>query len=277
MDLLVQAVVLGIVQGLTEFLPISSSGHLIIVPALLGWRDPFIDSLAFSVMLHLGTLVALLIYFRDDWLRLLGAAAGLVRTRSVAGDPDRRLVVLLAITIVPGGLAGVLLNDLIAREVRSVGLVAIMFVVGAAVLWLAERWSRPRRSMDELTPAAALGIGVAQAVALVPGISRSGISIAGGLIAGLDRESAARFSFLMSGPIIAGAVLFEARKLLSPDSGFAGHLDLLVAGVIAAFLAGILAIHVLLGYVRRHSLNVFVVYRLAVAAGVAVWLLRPGG
>jgi undecaprenyl-diphosphatase len=276
-DLLVQAVVLGIVQGLTEFLPISSSGHLIIVPALLGWRDPFIDSLAFSVMLHLGTLVALLIYFRDDWLRLLGAAAGLVRTRSVAGDPDRRLVVLLAITIVPGGLAGVLLNDLIAREVRSVGLVAIMFVVGAAVLWLAERWSRPRRSMDELTPAAALGIGVAQAVALVPGISRSGISIAGGLIAGLDRESAARFSFLMSGPIIAGAVLFEARKLLSPDSGFAGHLDLLVAGVIAAFLAGILAIHVLLGYVRRHSLNVFVVYRLAVAAGVAVWLLRPGG
>jgi undecaprenyl-diphosphatase len=273
-DLLIQAIVLGVVQGLTEFLPISSSGHLIIVPAVMGWRDPFIDSLGFSVMLHLGTLVALVVYFRADWVRLLGAAIALVRTRAVAGDPDRRMAGLLVITVVPGAIAGVLLNDFFESKVREVGLVALMFVVGAAVLWLAERLGTRTKSMEELTVPATLGIGLAQALALVPGISRSGISISGGLLAGLNRESAARFSFLMSGPIIAGAVLFEARKLLAADSGLSAHPDLLIAGVITAFISGIAAIHLLLGYVRRRSLNVFVIYRIAVAAGVAVWLLR---
>jgi undecaprenyl-diphosphatase len=273
MDLLFQAVVLGIVQGLTEFLPISSSGHLILVPAVLGWHDPFIDSLAFSVMLHLGTLVALLIYFASDWLRLLRAALGLVRARAVEGDPERRLVILLAITVVPGAVLGALLNDVIEREARAVGLVAVMLVVGAAILWLADRWGAADRGLTSLSPRAALGIGVAQALALIPGVSRSGISIAGGLFAGLDRESAARFSFLMSGPIIGGAVLFEGRKLLAPDSGLSGHLDLLVAGVVTSFLAGMLAIHALLTYVRRRSLTAFVVYRVVLAAAVAVWLL----
>lgn len=273
MDLLLQAVVLGIVQGLTEFLPISSSGHLILIPAVLGWRDPFIDSLAFSVMLHLGTLIALLIYFASDWVRLLRAAVALLRERSLGGDPDRRLVVLLAITVVPGAIVGVLLNDVIEREARAVGLVAVMFVAGAAILWLADRWGAQAGGLADLSPRAAFGIGLAQALALVPGISRSGISIAGGLFAGLDREAAARFSFLMAGPIIAGAVLFEGRKLLAPDSGLAGHLDLLIAGVGTSFLAGILAIHALLGYVRRRSLTAFVVYRLAVAVAVALWLL----
>lgn len=273
MDLLVQAIVLGIVQGLTEFLPVSSSGHLILVPAVLGWHDPFIDSLAFSVMLHLGTLIALLIYFRDEWLRLIGAAADLVRTRSVAGDPDRRLVVLLAITVVPGAVLGALFDDFVEHNARAPGLVALMLVAGAIVLWLAGRWGSQQRSMTELTTRAAAGIGIAQAFALLPGVSRSGISISAGLFAGLDRESAARFSFLMSGPIIAGAVLFEARKLLSPGSGLSGHLDLLLAGVVAAFVAGLLAIHVLLTYVRRHSLSVFVAYRIALAAAVVVWLL----
>jgi undecaprenyl-diphosphatase len=273
-DLLVQAIVLGVVQGLTEFLPISSSGHLILVPAILGWHDPFIDSLAFSVMLHLGTLIALLVYFRREWVALIVAAFGLLRQRSVAGDPNRRLVVLLAITTVPGALAGALLNDVVEREVRSPGIVAVMFVVGAAVLWLAERWGSRRRTVAELSAPAALGIGVAQAVALIPGISRSGISIAGGLFAGLDRESAARFAFLMAGPIITGAILFEGRKLLNADSGAAGHLDLLVAGIVAAFISGIAAIQVLLSYLRRNTTYVFVVYRVIVAAGVAIWLLR---
>lgn len=273
MDLLIQAVVLGIVQGLTEFLPISSSGHLILVPAVLGWHDPFIDSLAFSVMLHLGTLVALVIYFAPDWLRLLRAAAQLLRERSIAGDPDRRLAVLLAITVIPGALVGALLNDFIEREVRAPGLVAVMFAVGATILWFADRWGSLDRGLDGLSARAALGIGVAQALALVPGVSRSGISIAGGLFAGLDRESAARFSFLMSGPIIGGAVLFEARKLFTPDSGLTGHVDLLIAGVVTSFIAGMLAIRALLGYVRRRSLTAFVAYRVLVAIAVAVWLL----
>lgn len=274
MDLIVQAIVLGIVQGLTEFLPISSSGHLIVVPAILGWRDPFIDSLAFGVILHLGTLIALVIYFRADWRRLLAAALDLVRSRSVAGDPDRRMVALLAITVIPAGVVGFALNDFFEREVRSVGLVALMFVVGAAALWLAERWGRQQRSIESLTPGAALGIGLAQAFALMPGISRSGISIAGGLFAGLSREAAARFSFLMSGPIIAGAVIFEARKLASPAAGLSDHPDLLIAGVISAFVSGLAAIHLLLRYVRRRSLHVFVAYRVLAAAAIAIWWLR---
>jgi undecaprenyl-diphosphatase len=233
MDLLFQAVVLGIVQGLTEFLPISSSGHLIIVPAVLGWHDPFLDSLAFSVMLHLGTLIALILYFAADWIRLLRALAALLRERSIAGDPERRLVVLLAITVVPGALVGVALNDVIEREARAVGLVAVMFVVGAAILWLADRWGVRDRTLTTLTPRAALGIGVAQAIALVPGVSRSGISIAGGLFAGLDREAAARCSFLMSGPNICGAVLFEARKLFAQDSRKTRHPEIHVSRVAA--------------------------------------------
>lgn len=273
MDLLVQAIVLGIVQGLTEFLPISSSAHLIIVPAVLGWRDPFIDSLAFGVMLHLGTLIALLVYFWRDWRRLLRAGVDLARARSVAGVADRRLVILLAITVVPGALAGALLNEVIEREVRSVGLVAVMLVVGATVLWLAERWGSRERSVDQLSYVGALGIGVAQAVSLVPGVSRSGISIAAGLFAGLDRESAARFSFLMAGPIIAGAVIFEAQRLFSPDSGLAGHADLLIVGVIASLISGLAAIRFLLTWLRSNSTYVFVGYRIVAAAAVAIWLL----
>src|SRR6266436_5678060 len=156
---------MGVVQGLTEFLPVSSSGHLIIVPALLGWHDPFITSLAFSVMLHVGTLVALLIYFRADWARLVPAGLATIRDRSFDGDGDRRLAWLL--------------------------------VVGAAILWLAERTGSRRLLAVDLTFPRALGIGLAQSLALIPGISRSGISIAAGLFTGLDRESAARFSFLM--------------------------------------------------------------------------------
>ena len=273
MDLLIQAIVLGVVQGLTEFLPISSSGHLIIVPAVLGWHDPFIDSLAFGVMLHLGTLIALLVYFWRDWRRLVRAGVDLVRTRSVAGVADRRLVLLLAITVVPGAAAGALFNDIIEREVRAVGLVALMLVVGATVLWLAERWGSRERSVDQLSYAGALGIGVAQAISLIPGVSRSGISIAGGLFAGLDRESAARFSFLMAGPIITGAVIFEARKLFSPESGLSGHADLLIVGVITSLISGMAAIRVLLTWLRRNSTYVFVGYRILAAAAVAIWLL----
>jgi len=273
-DLLGQAIILGIVQGLTEFLPISSSGHLIIVPAVLGWNDPFIDSLAFAVMLHLGTLIALIAAFWDDWWRLLRAGVALVRERSLGTDPDRRIVVLLAITVVPAAVFGVVFNDLIEREVRGIGLVALMFAVGAGVLWLADRWGSRRREMESLSAPAAFGIGLAQAVALLPGISRSGISISAGLFAGLTREAAVRFSFLMSAPVIAGAVLFESRKLLAPESGAAGHLDLLVAGVLASFVAGYVAIRFLLRYVRGHSFTVFVVYRLIVAVAIAIWWLR---
>jgi undecaprenyl-diphosphatase len=273
MDITLQALVMGIVQGLTEFLPVSSSGHLIIIPALFGWTDPFINSLEFSVMLHIGTLVALLIYFRNDWLRLIPAGLAAIRDRSLRDDADRRLAWLIAIATIPAIIAGVLFNDIIATNVRQIGLVALMLVVGGAILWLAERNGRQTRSIAGLTFPAALGIGAAQAIALVPGISRSGISIAAGLFAGLDRESAARFSFLMATPVIALAAVYEGRKLFSGETGLAIAVIPLIVGMVASLVAGLFAIGVLLRFVRSHSTDVFVAYRVVLAAVVVVaWL-----
>lgn len=268
-----QALVLGLVQGLTEFLPISSSGHLILVPYLLGWTDPFIKSLAFSVMLHMGTLVALLAYFWRDWARLVPAGVAALGERSFAGDPDRRLAWLIAATLPPAVLFGVVLGDFFAEQVRRPLLVALMLVIGAAILWLADRLGRKTDGIDRLGFPGAFGIGCAQALALVPGISRSGISISAGLGLGLSREEATRFSFLMATPVVAGAGLFELRKLLTGD--VAGDVDAaaVAVGFAAAAVSGLAAIHVLLRFVRTHSMAAFVVYRLLLAALVLVVFL----
>ena len=270
---LVQAVVLGIVQGLTEFLPVSSSGHLIVVPALLGWHDPFIDSLAFSVMLHIATLLALLVYFRADWLRLIPAGLAAIRERSLGDDPDRRLAWLLAVATIPAVIVGVVLNDAIETVFREPRLVAVTLVLGAAILFVADRVGTRSKGMDSISFPVAAGIGAAQALALVPGVSRSGISISAGLFAGLDRESAARFAFLMATPVTAGAGLWELRKIVSGEAGVDLPLVPLFAGMVAALISGLLAIAVLLRYLRTHGLGVFVVYRLALAILIVVaWL-----
>lgn len=273
MDQIVQAIVLGIVQGLTEFLPVSSSGHLIIVPALLGWDDPFIKSLAFSVMLHVATLLALLLYFRADWRRLIPAGLAALRDRSFRGDPDRKLAWLLAASTVPAVIVGFLLNDVIENALREPRLVAVTLVVGAAILWVADRVGSRTRQVEGVTFPIAIGIGAAQALALIPGISRSGISISAGLFAGLDREAAARFSFLMATPITAGAGLWELRKIITGEAGVDLPLIPLLAGMIAGLVAGLIAIAVTLRFLRTHGVGVFVIYRVALAAVVVVaWL-----
>ena len=275
MDTVAQALVMGIVQGLTEFLPVSSSGHLIIVPYLFGWHDPFIDSLAFSVMLHIGTLLALLIYFWADWLRLVPAGLAAMRDRSLRNDPDRRLAWLLVAATVPAAIVGFLFNDFIESHVREVGLVAVMLVIAGAVLWLADKRGGRAKGVTDVSFPVAIGIGLAQALALVPGVSRSGISISAARFAGLDREAAARFSFLMATPVTAGAAVFELRKLVTGEAGVDVSLEPLLVGMVAAFISGMLAIGVLLRYVRTRSMNVFVWYRLVLAAVVLVaWLAR---
>jgi undecaprenyl-diphosphatase len=275
MDPIFQAIVMGITQGLTEFLPISSSGHLILLPSLLGWDDPFINSLAFSVVLHLGTLVALLAYFWRDWTRLVPAGLAALRDRSFADDPDRKLAWLLAATTVPAIIAGLLLNDAIETTFREPGLVAVTLVIGAAIIWIADRWGGTQRTIGGLTFPIAVGIGLAQAVALVPGISRSGISISAGRFAGLDRPSAARFSFLMATPIIAMAGAYETFKLIRGENGTTPELGPLVVGMLAALVSGMAAIHYLLRWLSGHSLNIFVWYRIVLAAIVVVWFLNP--
>lgn len=277
MDLVIQALIMGIVQGLTEFLPVSSSGHLVIVPWLFGWDDAFITSLAFSVMLHLGTLVALLVYFRADWVRLVPAGLATIRDRSFRGDPDRKLAWLLLAATIPAAVVGFLFNDLFEDTVRQVGLVAVTLVVGGVILWLADHIGARTKGVEDVTFPIAIGIGAAQALALIPGISRSGISISAGRFAGLDREAAARFAFLMATPITAGAGLFEARKLVSGEAAVDVPIGALVVGMVAALVSGLVAIHFMLRYLRTRSLDIFVWYRFALAAVVVVLLFVRGG
>jgi undecaprenyl-diphosphatase len=273
MDPLIQALVMGVVQGLTEFLPVSSSGHLIVVPALLGWHDPFLDSLAFSVILHMGTLAALFVYFRADWLRLVPAGLAVLRDRSFRDDPDRRLAWLLAAATVPALGIGFVLNDAVETSFRRIELVAAALVAGAAILWLADRTGGHDRDLRDLGFRGAIGIGFAQALALVPGVSRAGMSISAGRFLGLDRPAAARFSFLMATPIIAAAGAYEVLKLARADAPLAIEPGPLAVGVVASLVSGLLAIAVLLRFVRTNSMTVFAVYRVGLAAVVVVaWL-----
>jgi undecaprenyl-diphosphatase len=273
MEALLQAVVIGIVQGLTEFLPISSSAHLIALPRMLGWNDPFLNSAEFDVMLHLGTLVALLVYFWRDLWRLLLAWLSSLREGRLGDDPDRRLAWLLVVTLLPAALVGALFEDIFDTLFRErLALVGVLLVIGAAILWLAERRATLGRDLQQLRLPDAVVIGAAQALALLPGISRSGITIAAGLFLGLDRAAAARFSFLMGTPIIAGAGLWKLRALAGGDAG-AFEPAALLAGMLAAALAGLLAIRFLLDYLRRHTTGIFIAYRLAFAGAVLAFLL----
>ena len=253
MDTIIQALVMGIVQGLTEFLPVSSSGHLIIVPWLFGWDDAFITSLAFSVMLHLGTLIALLVYFRDDWLRLIPAGFATIRDRGFDGNPDRKLAWLLVAATIPAAIVGALFSDFFETQVRHVGLVALTLVIGGIILWIADRVGKQTKKVDDVTFPLAVGIGAAQTIALIPGISRSGISISAGRFAGLDRESAARFAFLMATPITAGAIVFEARKLLTGEAGVAVEVVPLIVGLVASLVSGVIAIRFMTTVAPRRS------------------------
>jgi undecaprenyl-diphosphatase len=273
---ILEAIVVGIVQGLTEFLPVSSSAHLIVLPRILGWDDALINSPEFVVMLHMGTLAALLAYFWRDVIELLRAAWAALRERSLAGDPRRKLAVVLLLSVVPAAIIGLVLEEWIDRFFRdSILVVPVVLAVGAGILWLAERFGTRERDLDRAEYADGIVIGLAQALALFPGISRSGVTLAAGLFRGLEREAAARFAFLMGIPIIAGAGLWKIRSLISGGAGDV-NLSVLAAGVIAAAVSGFLAIRFLLRYLRSHDLGIFIAYRLVAAAVFLVLLIATG-
>jgi undecaprenyl-diphosphatase len=250
-----RAVVLGVVQGLTEFLPISSSAHLILVPRVLGWPDL---GLAFDVALHLGTLAALLIYFGGDWVRLVRS----VMTGPGRGDPaDRRLALAIAIGCVPAVIAGVALEKWAESTLRDPRLIAGTMIVMGLAMGAADRLGKRARSLQSMRWSDALWIGCAQALALVPGVSRSGVTLTAGMGLGFRRDDAARFSFLLSAPITAGAALFALRHVLT--GGLPPHERLVfAAGILASGVIGYLAIAFLLSYLRRGNLLIFVLYRL---------------
>ncbi len=273
MDHILQAIVIGVVQGLTEFLPISSSAHLIVVPRMLGWNDPFLNSSAFDVMLHMGTLVALLVYFWRDLVRLVRAGIRSIVERRIGDDPDRRLAWLLLISAIPGALLGAIGESFFDTFFRErLFLIAVLALIGAGILWLAERQGSQTRQLGDLRLGDAAVVGAAQALALFPGISRSGITIGAGLFVGLTRDAAARFSFLMGTPIIAGAGIWKLRTLIGPSDVPVEGVPL-AAGMLAAAVAGLLAISILLALVRNRGYSVFVVYRLLFAAAIVVFVL----
>jgi len=264
-----QAIVLGIVQGLTEFLPVSSSGHLILVRDLLHWSDP---GLAFDVALHAGTLVAVLIYFAGLWIRILRAAFGAnIRIDSESGDisplspeelrQQRWLLWLLVLGTIPGAIIGKLFEKQAEETFRQPALVASMMIVVALIMWWAERAGSYRKSLSQTGVADALTVGIAQAAAIVPGVSRSGSTIAAGLFRGMTRDAAARFSFLLATPIIAGACVLNAIHLR--HTGIPADMkQAFIVGTAVSAVVGYITIAGFIRYLRTRTLKIFIVYRI---------------
>jgi undecaprenyl-diphosphatase len=294
---LFQSIVLGLLQGLAEFLPISSSAHLSLAPWLFGWNDP---GLAFDVALHLGTLITLLWYFRHDWLALVQAGLRIVARPSIvasafasregdivvgtahpdparpalAPDPagDERRVVYLVVATIPGAIGGLLLEDLAETTFRNPALTAVALIVMGVLLWAADRFAARDRALGTMRWTDALFVGVAQVAALVPGVSRSGSTMTAGRALRFDRPAAARFSFLMSMPITAAAVVLKL-----PDAVREFGITIpFVVGVVTAALSSWVAIAVLLRYIARHSFGVFAVYRVVLGAVVLVLIASRG-
>lgn len=264
-----QALVLGTLQGLTEFLPVSSSAHLSLTPWVFGWQPA---GLAFDLSLHVGTLVALVWYFRLEWARLFRGGLTLVQNRRPTDDASRQALFIIIATI-PAGIAGLLLEDLAETAFRAPIVTAIALIVMGALLWVVDARVRRDRSRGQMTWRDALLIGFAQCLALVPGVSRSGSTITAGRALGFDRSSAAVFSFLMSMPIILAAALFKVPDALR-ESGISLAL---VVGVVAAALSSWLAIAVLLRFVRSRSYAVFAIYRFALGALILGLIATRGG
>jgi undecaprenyl-diphosphatase len=266
-----EAIVLGIVQGLTEFLPVSSTAHLRIVPALAGWEDP---GAAFTAVIQMGTTFAVLLYFRRDLWRIALAWLDSVRKRGARRDLDARLGWYIVLGTIPIGIFGLIFHNQIETGARDLYLIGTALIVFGLVMLAAERWSPKTRDVEQMTARDGAIIGGAQALALIPGVSRSGATISAGLFAGLTREAAARYAFLLSTPAIVLSALFELRKFVGGDDTGAGAGALVVA-TFFAFVVGYWSIAFLLRWVARHSLVVFVAYR--VLLGTLVIALTAAG
>jgi undecaprenyl-diphosphatase len=264
---LLEAVVLGIVQGLTEFLPISSTGHLRIVPAFVGWEDP---GAAFTAVTQLGTMAAVVLYFWSDLVRITRAWLRSIGQPRLRSELDARLGWYIVLGTVPIGIFGVLFKDQIETGARDLYLIGTALIVLGLILLLAEKVGTRERDIEEIRTRDGFTIGLAQALALIPGVSRSGATITAGLFMGLDRAAAARFSFLLSIPAVVLSGLLELGTILSGEAEGGDSLGALLVATLLAFVSGYAAIAFLLRFLARHSNVVFVVYRVVLGALVLV-------
>lgn len=267
---LLQALVLGAIQGLTEFLPISSTAHLRVIPALLGWSDP---GAAYSAIIQLGTTIAVLVYFAGDILRIARAFLSALAKRRPFETADARMGWYVILGTVPVAAAGLLLKKYIEHDARSLHVIAWAAIALALLLTAAEKWASRSRHLDQVTTADGIWVGLAQTLALVPGASRSGVTLTAGLFRGLTREAAAHFSFLLSIPATTAAGLFELRDAF-PHGAPAGGLSAgpLIVGTLAALVLGYLSIAGLLRFLKTRTTYAFVVYRLLFGAGILALL-----
>jgi len=258
-----QAIVLGFVQGVTEFLPISSHAHLILIPWLFGWPDP---GLTFDIALHLGTLAALLLYFYRDWFHLGMSALKLLKGDTE--DPNARLALYIILATIPAGVAGFFLGSL-ADQLATPKVIAAALIGVALLMRLAEVWGRRKTDLGGLTLSDSLIIGFAQAFALIPGVSRSGVTLTAGLFRGLTRKAAAQYSFLLSAPIVGGAVVKELGHIAA--QGLPDDVLPFIVGIITSAFFGLISITLLMSYLQTRTTFVFVNYR--VALGICVLVL----
>jgi undecaprenyl-diphosphatase len=264
---ILEAIVLGITQGLTEFLPISSTAHLRIVPAFAGWEDP---GAAFTAVTQLGTMAAVLLYFREDLTRIARAWLASLRRPELRRELDARLGWYIVLGTIPIGIFGLVFKDQIENGARDLYLIGIALILLGLLLLVAERVAKHDRPLERITTRDGVVIGFAQALALVPGVSRSGATLTAGLFLGLDRPSAARFSFLLSVPAVVLSGALEFGSILSGEEGDHVGLGALLVATLLAFVAGYASIAFLLRFLTSHSTIVFVVYRVALGAMVLV-------
>lgn len=270
-----QAFILGAVQGITEFAPISSTAHLVLVPWLFGWDSPLLNSLTFDVALHMGTLAAILWYFFGDWVRIARAGLASIVDRRWPDDPWGRTAWLLVVATVPGALAGFTLEGFAERTFRAPWLIAGTLIIFGLLLAVAEWKGRKLKQVWDIAPPAAFLIGIGQALAIVPGVSRSGGTMAVGLFLGLEREAAARFSFMLAAPIIAGAGLKKLKDVLALNLTGGDGL-VLACGFLSSLVVGYLCIKYLLRYLQNRGLYIFVWYRLVLGVIVLVAFVVRG-
>lgn len=267
-----QSIILGIIQGLTEFLPISSSAHLVIVPYLFGWQIPAQDGFVFDVLVQLGTLLAVIIYFRLDLYKIILEVIKGLRSRQPFSEPASRMGWLLVLATIPAIIAGVLFKDAVERAFASPVAVALFLLVTGAFLVVAEWLGKRNRGLQSITWLDALITGLFQAISLLPGISRSGASITGGMMRDLDRPSAARFAFLMSVPVMIGAGVLAVGDLVRIPN-FSQQIPTLIAGFIIAAIVGYLSIRWLLAYLVKRPLYIFAGYCLVASIAVLLFSL----
>lgn len=267
---IIQAIILGIIQGLSEFIPISSSAHLVITQSLLGWKLSTQEAFIFDVLVHLGTLIALIIYFYQDIWQIIRAVVSGIATRHPFSEHESRLGWIILLATLPAVIAGLIFQSQVEQTFSSPLFAGIFLFLTAILLFLAEIIGKRKRKLEQINWKDGLIIGLFQAIALLPGVSRSGSAITGGMVRNLDRPASARFSFLLSIPAIAGAVVLASVDLIKAPN-FALQIPTLIAGFIVSGLVGYLSIRWLLSYLTKHSLYIFSGYCLVVSLSIIIF------